>query len=49
MQNIKTYLLPNGDVFKGIIVNNMRTGYGIYNWINGDVYKGLWSNNNING
>ena len=40
---------PNGDVYKGNMINDEMSGQGIYNWSNGDSYVGEWKNDKMNG
>ena len=45
----KTIKYLNGDIYKGEIQDEKRTGYGINYFINGDRYEGWWENNVQNG
>jgi hypothetical protein len=38
-----TYYYGNGDQYKGTFINQMKHGFGIYNYIaTGEVYEGDW-------
>jgi hypothetical protein len=41
MQSMKAILkYGNGDKFKGIVLNNQKSGEGLYDYANGDLYDG---------
>ncbi|MDR1590815.1 MAG: GYF domain-containing protein [Puniceicoccales bacterium] len=44
-----TITYPNGDTYKGDIVNGRKEGTGAYTWESGAVYSGEWKNDKMNG
>ena len=44
-----TRKLPDGNVYEGQYVNNVRSGEGIMTYANGDVYEGAWAKDHPNG
>lgn len=45
----ETVTFSNGDKYTGMIVNNAKHGYGVYEWASGDKYYGQWSNDERTG
>lgn len=39
----------NGDVYKGTLEDNLKSGEGTYTWKKGPVYEGNWSNDMMDG
>ena len=41
--------MPNGNRYKGQMVDGKKHGWGEMRWINGNYYKGFWIENKIHG
>ena len=48
LNGYKEHNFPNGDVYKGNWVNNVRQGKGKY-FFKGGIYDGEWKDNEMNG
>ena len=44
MHGYGTFTWPNGRIFKGNYVEDVKTGYGEFAWPDGREYKGNWAN-----
>jgi hypothetical protein len=45
----QSYKLPNGDRYEGDVLDNQRSGKGIYHFANGDRYEGQFANDQFMG
>ena len=46
---VRVYTWPNGDVYDGEFVDDVRSGSGVYTWANGEKYEGEFKNNLLSG